>query len=327
MNRFAKFAWGVLAYNIAVIVWGAFVRASKSGAGCGDHWPDCNGEVIPFSGSTKTLIEFAHRSTSGLAGVAVVGLLVWAFFAFPKRHSVRVGAVLSFVFILIEGAIGALLVKKGLVAENDSIARALVISVHLVNTLLLIAFLTMTAWWATTQKEIGLPLQIAGKIKSVILMTACLLGVIFLSASGAITALGATLFPVQSIAEGIARDLSPTHFLHSLIWIHPVLAVLMGLGITFVVVMLGFASKNQALVALTKIQIGLVIFQLLLGGLNLLLHAPVWLQLTHLLSANLIWVTLILFTLALLAKQSARITESANVKPATSFAPALSSQK
>lgn len=327
MNRFAKFAWGVLAYNIAVIVWGAFVRASKSGAGCGDHWPDCNGEVIPFSGSTKTLIEFAHRSSSGLAGVAVVVLLVWAFLAFSKRHVVRIGAAISFVFILIEGAVGALLVKKGLVAENDSVARAFVISFHLVNTLLLVAFLTMTAWWATTQKEIGWPLEINAKFKSAILLGACLLGIVFLSASGAITALGATLFPVQSISEGLARDLSPTHFLQSLIWIHPILAVLIGLGVTFVVAMLGFSSKSSDVAKLTKIQLGLVIFQLLLGGANLLLHAPVWLQLVHLLSANLIWVTLVLFTLALLARQSARAATIPEIKSATNFAPAFTSQK
>ena len=327
MNRFAKFGWGVLAYNIAVIVWGAFVRASKSGAGCGDHWPDCNGEVIPFSGNTKTLIEFAHRSTSGLAGIVVIILLIWAFRAFPKRHSVRIGATLSFVFILIEGALGAMLVKKGLVAENDSVARAFVISIHLVNTLILVAFLALTAWWATTRKETGWPLKIAGNFKSAILLCTCLLFIMLLSATGAITALGATLFPVQSISEGLARDLSPTHFLHNLIWIHPVLAVLMGLAISFVVVLLGFTNKNNAITTLAKIQIGLVVFQLLLGGLNLLLHAPVWLQLTHLLSANLIWVTLVLFTSALLTKQSAGITESSDVNQAPRFAPAFSSQK
>jgi heme a synthase len=243
MNRFAKFAWGVLLYNIAVVVWGAYVRASKSGAGCGEHWPDCNGQIIPLAPTAKTIVEFAHRSTSAFAGVLVIALLVWAFRTFAKGHVVRLGAVLSFVFIVIEGLIGAVLVKKGLVAENDSMARAAVISIHLANTLILLAVLALTAWWATIKQQTKWPLQIAGKGKLALILGACLLGVIGLSVTGAITALGATLFPVSSISEGLARDLSPRHFLESLIWIHPVAAVFLGLALTFCVVFIGAKGK------------------------------------------------------------------------------------
>jgi heme A synthase len=301
MNRFAKFAWGVLLYNIAVIVWGAYVRASKSGAGCGDHWPDCNGQIIPQAPSIKTIIEFTHRTTSGFAGVLVIVLLVWALRAFAKGHVVRLGAVLSFVFIVIEGLIGALLVKQGLVAENDSVARAIYIAVHLTNTLILLAVLALTAWWATTKKETGAPLQFAGNTRPTVILGACLLAIVLLSVAGAITALGATLFPVNSIAEGLARDLSPRHFLESLIWIHPVAAVVCGLMITFCVVFIGSLRKGAAIATMTKLQIGLVVSQLILGGVNLLLHAPVWLQLVHLLMADLVWVNLVLFTAAVLA--------------------------
>lgn len=315
MNRFAKFAWCVLLYNIAVVVWGAYVRASKSGAGCGDHWPDCNGEIIPQSPNIKTIIEFTHRTTSGLAGILVIVLLVWAFRAFAKGHAVRLGAVLSFIFIVIEGLIGAVLVKKGLVAENDSVARALVISVHLANTLILLAVLALTAWWATTRTEIGLPLQFAGNTKPAIILGSCLLGVVLLSATGAITALGATLFPVNSIAEGIARDLSPRHFLESLIWIHPVAAVFFGFVITFCVVLIGAMRKDAAVATMMKIQIGLIVAQLILGGLNLLLHAPVWMQLVHLLMADLVWVNLVLFTAAMLTVEKANAPIRENRQP------------
>lgn len=301
MNRFAKFAWGVLLYNIAVVVWGAYVRASKSGAGCGEHWPDCNGQIIPQAPTVKTMVEFTHRTTSGFAGVLVIVLLVWAFRAFAKGHIVRICAVLSFVFIVIEGLIGAVLVKKGLVAENDSVARALVISIHLANTLVLLAVLALTAWWATIKQDSGWPLQLSGNVKPAVMLGACLLGVIGLSVTGAITALGATLFPVNSLAEGLARDLSPRHFLESLIWIHPVAAVFFGLVMTFCVVFIGALRTGQTLAALTKIQIGLVVLQLLLGGVNLLLHAPVWIQLVHLLMADLVWVNLVLFTVEVLA--------------------------
>jgi heme A synthase len=288
------------------------VRASKSGAGCGDHWPDCNGQIIPQAPNLKTIIEFTHRTTSGLAGLLVIVLLVWAFRAFAKGHVVRLGAVLSFVFIVIEGLIGAVLVKKGLVAENDSVARALVISGHLANTLILLAVLALTAWWATTKADVGAPLQFAGNAKSALILGACLLAVVLLSVTGAITALGATLFPVNSLAEGLARDLSPRHFLESLIWIHPVAAVFFGLAITFCVVFIGSLCTGAAIAAMTKIQIGLVVAQLILGGVNLLLHAPVWLQLVHLLMADLVWVNLVLFTAAVLAveKSSASVRET-----------------
>ncbi len=311
MNRFAKFAWGVLAYNIAVVVWGAYVRASKAGAGCGEHWPDCNGQVIPLAGNAKTLIEFTHRATSGLAGLAVLVLMIWAFFAFPKKHSVRTSSVISFIFIIIEGLIGAVLVKKGLVADNDSIARAVVISIHLVNTLLLLAVLAITAWWATNQTTVvGVPIFIRQNFKTATTLALCIFAVLALSASGAITALGATLFPVNSISEGLARDLSPTHILQSLIWIHPVAAIIIGLSITFVVVLLGYAQKSERVLKLTKIQIGLVVGQMILGGVNLLLHAPVWMQLVHLLMADLVWVTLILFAVTLLAEEKVKIQVS-----------------
>lgn len=303
MTRFAKFAWTVLFYNIFVIVWGAFVRASKSGAGCGDHWPDCNGQIIPQAANIKTVIEFTHRSTSGIAGIAVIILLIWTFRSFPKKHAVRTAAVIAFAFIVIEGLLGAMLVKKGLVAENDSVARAVVIAIHLANTLILLASLTLTAWWATTLREPAWPLQWKNNLLPGIVLISCLIGVVFLSASGAITALGATLFPVQSMAEGLARDISPRHFLESLIWIHPIAAVLLGLLIIFCTIYIGTIRKTSVLTTLTKTQVGLFIMQLLLGGLNLMLHAPVWLQLLHLFVANLVWVNLVIFSATVLARK------------------------
>ena len=107
LTRFAKYAWGTLAYNVAVVVWGAYVRATGSGAGCGKHWPTCQGAVIPRAPQIETLVEFSHRLTSGLAFLAVLGLFVWAWRAYPKKHIVRTGAALSMGFILLESLVGA----------------------------------------------------------------------------------------------------------------------------------------------------------------------------------------------------------------------------
>src|SRR4051812_26962188 len=148
-NGFAMYAWGVLAFNLGVILWGAYVRASGSGAGCGSHWPLCNGEVLPRSNSVQTLIEFTHRMTSGLSVLLIAGLIVFAYIRFPKKHLARPGALATGFFILTEAAVGAGLVLFELVAHNASVARALFISVHLLNTFLLLGALTLTAWWGS----------------------------------------------------------------------------------------------------------------------------------------------------------------------------------
>ncbi|HEX5691237.1 MAG TPA: COX15/CtaA family protein, partial [Roseiflexaceae bacterium] len=109
-DRFRRYAWGVLGYNLLVIVWGAYVRASGSGAGCGSHWPLCNGTVLPRAPQIETIVELAHRLTSGLALIAVLGLVVWAVRLWPGSHRVRRGAFASLFFIILEALIGAGLV-------------------------------------------------------------------------------------------------------------------------------------------------------------------------------------------------------------------------
>jgi hypothetical protein len=93
-----------LGYAIAVIIWGAVVRATSSGAGCGAHWPLCNGEVVPLAPRVQTVIEFAHRTTSGLI-LLLTAALVWAArSSYPAGHAARRAAGWSMVFVLIEAA-------------------------------------------------------------------------------------------------------------------------------------------------------------------------------------------------------------------------------
>lgn len=305
LSRFAVYAWSVVAYNIAVILWGAFVRATGSGAGCGAHWPLCNGEVLPRAQRIETIIEFTHRTTSGLAGLLVVILAVWAFRQFPKRHSVRWAAGLSLLFVITEGLVGAGLVLLRLVAGNQSVSRAVWASAHLTNTLILVGVLTLTAWWASPVRAGGVRLNLRGQRGLAWALGACLLGTIFLGASGAIIALGATLFPVSSAAQGLAQDLSPAaHFLVRLRLIHPLFAVAFSIFVVFTAVMLSFARPTREVVVLARAQVALFVTQLVIGGVNLLLHAPVWLQLVHLLVADLVWVCLVLTSESALASGS-----------------------
>ncbi|MFQ5576263.1 MAG: COX15/CtaA family protein, partial [Anaerolineae bacterium] len=299
LTRFAKYAWGTLVYNVAVVVWGAYVRATGSGAGCGKHWPSCQGAVIPRAPRIETLVEFSHRLSSGLALLAVIGLLVWAFRAHAGRHPARRGAVFSMVFMITEAAVGAGLVLFELVAYNTSLARAIVGAVHLLNTFLLLASLALTAWWASG----GRPVQWRGGGGIRRALAIALLGVLLLGMTGAITALGDTIFPSGSLAEGIAQDVSPaSHFLVRLrVW-HPVLAALVGL---YTVVLAGFLSGGQA--GSTARQLAQFLFiavlaQLGAGVINLMLLAPVAMQLIHLLLADVVWIVLVLASAAILSK-------------------------
>src|SRR4051812_37795757 len=224
MARLARFAWVVLIYNVAVIVWGAYVRATGSGAGCGAHWPLCNGTVVLRAPAIATLIEFSHRATSGLSLVSVVALFFWARRVAAPGHPVRLGAALSLGFMLSEAALGAGLVLFQLVANDASAARALAVGAHLLNTFLLLGALTLSVFWASGGGGLNAGAESRRARWQLTLGAAALL---LVSVAGAITALGDTLFPSASFAEGLGADLSSTsHLLIRLRTIHPVLAVM-----------------------------------------------------------------------------------------------------
>lgn len=303
LNRFARYAWLVVAVNLFVIVWGAYVRASFSGDGCGSHWPLCNGEVLPTTGLVKTLIELTHRLTSGIALLLVVGLVWRARRLFPPGHQVRRGAHWSLIFILLEALIGAALVKFALVAGNASIARAFVMSIHLVNTFLLLAVLSLTAWWVMG----GEAVRLRGQGKVGLIFAVALFGTLLIAVSGAIAALGGTLFPPNSLAQGFRQDFSAAaHFLIRLRGLHPVLAVCLGCyAVAVASYVNNFLRPGQRTKRLTSYLTVLFLLQLGAGVLNVALHAPVWLQLTHLLLADLFWIALILTAASALAQTDA----------------------
>jgi heme A synthase len=309
VGRFARFAWAVLAWNVGVILWGAYVRASGSGAGCGSLWPMCNGEVVPRAPSTQTLVEWTHRATSGVALALVLALAVLGHAlhrsdprpAVSDRHrSVRRAGWLSLAFILSEALVGAGLVLFDLVAHNASAKRALSMAVHLNNTMTLLACLVATAWFASG----GHPLAVRAHAKVAWIVGAGALSLLLLSTTGAVAALGDTLFPSRSLAEGLREDLSPTaHFLVRLRALHPLLAVITGL----VVVVLGAAiralrGESRAVQNLSRALTALFFLQLALGLVNLSLRAPAWMQLVHLLSADAVWIVFVLLGLAALGE-------------------------
>jgi heme a synthase len=302
MDRFARYAWFTLFYNVAVILWGAIVRATGSGAGCGSNWPLCKGGMVPRAPKIETIIEFSHRLTSGLALVLVVGLAVWAFRARPRGHGARKAALFSLGFMLSEAAVGAGLVLFKLVADNESMARAMFMATHLVNTFLLLGALALTAHLASG----GAPFRVRGQgvLGGGIVLT--LLGILLSSVSGAVAALGDTLFPATSLTRALEADLSPTaHLLIRLRLLHPGIAIAVGLLALFLALRVLRGHLSPAADRLAGWTCGLVFLQFLAGLMNVLLLAQVWLQVVHLLLADLLWIAFLLLGATALAAREA----------------------
>lgn len=310
LDKFAKYAWGVLAYNLAVILWGAYVRATGSGAGCGSHWPLCNGEVLPRAPQIETIIEFTHRLTSGVALLLVIGLIIWAFRLYPKGHPVRFGTGLSLFFIITESLLGAGLVLFKLVDQDTSTTRAVAGALHLVNTFLLVGALALTAWWASG----GRPVQLGRQRILQVITGIALAAMLLLGASGAVTALGDTLFPATSLSEGLQQKFSPTaHFLVRLRLFHPIIAVAVGVYIIIVMGVINARQPNPLTHRLSRVFTVLYGVQLVAGAVNVVLLAPIWLQLVHLLVSDLLWILLVLFAASAFVQKAASV-ESASVR-------------
>lgn len=291
VSRLSRFAWTVLAYNVAVIAWGAFVRASGSGAGCGRHWPLCNGEVVPRAPSVATMIEASHRVTSGIALLLVVALLVACVAILPRGHRARKSAAFATAFVFGEALIGAGLVLFELVAHDASMKRALSMILHLDNTFLLLAALALTAYWIPPRREEAERAPLGLRV----VVVASLASMLVLASSGAVAALGDTLFPARSLRDGLAADMAPlAHAFVRLRLLHPMIALVTGL------LVLGTAGATRVIMsaprtrALARALTILFVVQFAVGLLNVTLLAPIALQLTHLLLADSVWIVLVL---------------------------------
>ncbi len=286
-----QFAWAVLVYFIAVILWGALVRATGSGAGCGDHWPLCNGTVIQHSPRADTMIEFTHRVTSGLSLFSVVALLWWTFARTVRGHLARAAAVAAVVFTVIEAALGALLVKLGLTAQSHSPLRAPYLTLHLTNTMLLLAALTLTAHLLSRRSGF-----LRGRIRLVapfgVIVSVVI--VLIVGVTGSLAALGDTLFPVSSLGAAFAQDFSTTSgWLVRWRWTHPAVAFAAGVFVIWLVVRAAQRRTHWDSRGLSTLVLFLLAGQYVLGVLDVVFLAPVWLQIAHLLGADLLWAALV----------------------------------
>lgn len=282
-RKLTYYAWLTLAWNVLVVIFGAVVRSTGSGAGCGNHWPLCNGEVIPVSPGIHTIIEFTHRMMTGVSGWLVLGLLLAVLRWKPRPHPARKAAIATMGFLILEALLGAVLVKLGYVTGNRSTGRVVALAIHLTNTLTLVGFLTLTAWLVS-----GRPKPKLGPGAWLTLIVTAFLGV-----SGSLAALGDTLFPATSLRAAFAQDFAAgSPLLLRLRSVHPASVVLATAALLWVITR---PNRHRQLATWT---VALFASQIVAGIVDLLLLAPWWMQVVHLLGADLYWVSLLLLLFA-----------------------------
>lgn len=276
------FGWLTLSFMVLVVLWGAVVRATGSGAGCGANWPLCNGDFFPHHPRIATVIEFTHRSMTGICTFMVVGLAFWTFAGTPRGHRARRAVVWSIVLLVTEALLGAALVLLGYVQMNVSAGRIVTQVIHFTNTLMLLGALSLTAWFLGRQDRRLSP--VSGSWRGTALLAVA--ATVVVGATGSLAALADTLFPSTSLLAGLAQDFaSSSPLIVRMRWIHPAAAVV---GLICVV-----ALARQVRTKLSAIVAGLIVLQILIGVLDILLLAPTWMQVLHLLGADVYWVALV----------------------------------
>jgi heme A synthase len=289
-------------YTVFVILFGAVVRVTGSGAGCGQHWPTCNGEVVHLPRSVETVIELTHRLTSGLSLLVVLGLAFAAFRRFPRAHRVRKAALAAAALMVVEALVGAALVLLELVGTDRSVGRAIVMPAHLLATSALTATLLLTAWWARAPARSSPGSDTAKHSDSSLrrargLVRAGVAGVLLVSATGGITALGDTVYPVKAggLAAGVhIAHQTGAHFLEQLRIVHPAVALAVAVYLFYAAAQISGDLPNPTIRFFSRSLRAAVGVQLVAGVVNVLLAAPGAMQVVHLALSVLVWGLLVL---------------------------------
>jgi cytochrome c oxidase assembly protein subunit 15 len=285
-----QYAAVVVGFMVLVILEGALVRATGSGAGCGNHWPLCNGDFFPHHPRLATVIEYTHRSMTGLCTTLLAILIGWTFLARPSGDRARRAVIWSGILLITEALLGALLVKGGYVESNASNMRVVMQCIHFTNTMLLLAVITLTWWWLRDRPQPSANLGSHARMVAWISVMATL----FVGATGSVAALADTLFPPTSLQAAFLQDFAAhSPLMIRMRWLHPASAVIALSCAIWIALQL--RSKLGQLV------VGLVGMQLLLGAADVLLLAPTWLQVLHLLGADLYWIALVVACATVLA--------------------------
>jgi cytochrome c oxidase assembly protein subunit 15 len=284
----SRFAWIVLGFFILVVLWGAVVRASGSGGGCGVNWPLCNGDFVPHHPRLATIIEFTHRSTSGICTFLLAGLAFWTFAVTPRRHRARRAVLWAVALLVVEALLGALLVLRGYVENNTSDGRVVAQSIHFTNTMLLMASLALTAWFLRRPSASPTPKPASSRGPAIL----AILATILVGATGSLAALADTLFPSPSVLAGLTSDFAAgSPVLVRMRWFHPAAAIV---AVLCVLLLVRAEAPSDRLRGVSGFVLASLALQFVLGVADILLLAPTWMQVVHLLGADIYWVALVI---------------------------------
>jgi cytochrome c oxidase assembly protein subunit 15 len=290
----SRFAWVVLGSFIFVVLWGAVVRASGSGGGCGANWPLCNGDFVPHHPRLATIIEFTHRSTSGICTFLLAALASWTFAVTPRGHRARRAVLWSVALLIVEAFLGALLVLRGWVENNISNGRVVAQSIHFTNTMLLMAALALTAWFLRRPTAYAPRPATAPSTRGAAILA--IIATIFVGATGSLAALADTLFPSSSVLAGLTSDFAAgSPLLVRMRWFHPAAAVI-GVVCVLLMVRAEARAENSRTIfrGISGFVLATLLLQFVLGIADVLLLAPTWMQVVHLLGADVYWIALVI---------------------------------
>lgn len=281
-EKLKKITFFLLIYTLIVILWGAWVRISHSGDGCGDTWPLCHGQLIPNAQQNKTWVEFSHRITSGLFGIFIIAI----YFFIKRSDLTQLSKRISFwtlVFTVTEALLGAKLVLFRLVGSDDSFFRAFAMSLHQLNSLLLSGSIALLYFSFRHQ-------HIKPRFQKIFLA----IGFIIISMTGAWAALSTTLFPSENLLSGLMADLNQnSHWLVQLRISHPLMALTIGSGLALFFWYDGIQSTNRSRQFYSYLTGVIILFGLLFGIMTLFALSPVWMKIAHLCLAHVMWIFII----------------------------------
>ena len=227
---------------------------------------------------------------TGLLGIALVAVFVLVRRDFSKEHRLRRAVWAAGILLIIESLLGASLVIFGWVEFDASIARLIVVPIHLINTFLLVGAMALVAFFASG----GRGFRIDTSKRRDRLVLAGLGIVLIIGATGALNALADTLIQSDALRQAAPGEFLVTEpILTQVRAIHPFVAIIGGLTLYMLVRYLATGAESTVKWLGLGIQ-AVVWVQFFVGLLNIALEVPLETQLIHLFVADVLWIALVL---------------------------------
>lgn len=288
-----KLSYTTLILAFAQIVFGAIVRITGSGLGCGDHWPKCHGEWFPPHDRIDLIIEITHRYIAAALTIAII-VLLWQ--AIKRKNEVNVlkQAIIATVLVVTAALFGAVTVKMDL--NPFIVATHLGIAMSLLAVLASIVVRTggfgAAQLAGTNASNISQKTFRSARAATIMTFAALLLGALTANIPGAAVSCGG--FP-------LCRTISESGFPLWIQVIHRVIAFLL----FFHLFGMGMAQRKRGDHPIIKravwIAFGSVLLQLLVAAAMIEMHFPIALRSLHQAVGTLAW--LAVFTLTALTER------------------------